>query len=454
MTMLHRWGREGRRIAGLRRWGFALLPGILFAAASTPEAAFAQVQATDIDNVRAITVDEAVEIALRRNPTLLQAFSSIEMAEHNRLSAFGQLLPSVNMNFGYQNSSTGRIDPLGEGIVATSYSTRLTASYNLFNGWSRFTDLKGARLGVVEQNARYREVEFQVIQQVKSQYAATVAARELVSVEQRRVQRQADQLEFVRQQLELGRATRSDSLRSQVDLNNARLALLNAENNARTTTFRLTEAVGSETLVGPIAGAELAETPITFTRDELFAMADVSAPSLQSTSAAVEAAEAAVSSARSGYLPSIFIGGGWGWSNQEFPPSNRSWQFSLTGSYPLFNGFQRETQVFRARATADQARQSERAAQLNISSELDARYATAQSALAGVDLASQNVELSEESLRVVQERYRLGLATILELQDAQITLTQAEVDLVTGRFDYEVAVAAIEALLGRRLDQP
>ena len=70
-----------------------------------------------------------------------------------------------------------------------------------------------------------------------------------------------------------------------------------------------------------------------------------------------------------------------------------------------------------------------------------------------MDLAERNVELSEESLRVVQERYQLGLATILELQDAQITLTQAEVDLVRGRFDYETALAGIEALLGRRLDQ-
>ena len=451
MTIQHRWGREGRRYAGFRRWGFALIPGMLFAAATTPGTVAGQVQATD--NVRAITVDEAVAIALRRNPTLLQAYSAIEMAEHNRLSAFGSLLPSLNMSFGYSNSSTGRLDPLGEGIVATSYSTQLSAGYNLFNGWSRFTDLRGARLGVVEQNARYRETEFRVTQQVKQAYAATVAARELVAVEERRVQRAADQLEFVRQQLELGRATRSDSLRSQVDLNNARLALLNAENTARTTTFRLTEVVGSETLVGPTAEAELAAMAIPHTRDELFAMADVTAPALQAASAAVEAAESAVSSARSSYLPSITLGGGWGWSNQEFPPSNRSWQFSLRGSYPLFNGFQRETQVFRARSQADQARQAERAAELNLSAALDEAYASAQSALAGVDLAVQNVELSEESLRVVQERYQLGLATILDLQDAQITLTQAEVDLVNRRFDYEVGVASIEALLGRRLDQ-
>ncbi len=451
MTIRHRSGCGGRPSAGLCRWGSVLLSAALLSGI-LPGTARAQVQASD--NVRAITVDEAVEIALRRNPQLLQAYSAIEMAEHNRLTAYGSLLPGVNAFFSYSNSSTGRLDALSQGIVATSYSTRINAGYTLFDGWGRFSNLKSARLGVTEQNARYRETEFQVMQQVKQAYAAAVAARELVAVEERRVQRQSDQLEFVRQQLELGRATRSDSLRSQVDLNNAQLALLNANNDARTRTFQLTEIIGSETLVGPTPDAELAVTAMPFTRDELFAIADISAPALQAVSAAVEAAEAAVTGARSSYLPTISLSGGYGWSNQEFPPSNRSWSVGLSGSYPLFNGFQRETQVFRARAQADQARHQERAAQLNLSSQLDERYATAQFALASVDLAEQNVELSEESLRVVQERYQLGLATILELQDAQITLTQAEVDLVRGRFEYDAAVAAIEALLGRRLDQP
>lgn len=451
MTIRHRSGCGGRPSAGLCRWGSVLLSAVLLSGI-LPGTARAQVQASD--DVRAITVEEAVETALRRNPGLLQAYSAIEMAEHNRLTAYGSLLPGVNAFFSYSNSSTGRLDALSQGIVATSYSTRINAGYTLFDGWGRFSNLKTARLGVTEQNARYRETEFQVIQQVKQAYAAAVAARELVAVEERRVQRQTDQLEFVRQQLELGRATRSDSLRSQVDLNNAQLSLLNARNDARTRTFELTEIIGSETLVGPTPEAELAVTAIPFTRDELFAIADISAPGLQAVSAAVEAAEAAVTGARSSYLPTISLSGGYGWSNQEFPPSNRSWSIGLSGSYPLFNGFQRETQVFRARASADQARQQERAARLNLSSQLDARYATAQSALVGVDLAEQNVELSEESLRVVQERYQLGLATILELQDAQITLTQAEVDLVTGRFQYDAAVATIEALLGRRLDQP
>ena len=401
-------------------------------------AAHAQLQPVG-DDFRPITLEEAIQLALRQNPTLEQARTNIENARHTRLGAVGSLLPSLNLSYGYSNSSTGRLDPTGQGIVSTSYSTQLTATYNLFDGWRRFTDLKGANLGIA----------YQTIQSVKQAYFNAVATRELVAVEERRVQRQVDQLDFVQQQLDLGRATRADLLRSQVDLNNARLALLNAQNGARNATFRLTEVVGSETRVGPVEEASLAGLPLSLSRDRLFSIAEQSAPTLKSAAASAEAAEAAVASARSSYLPSLSFSGGWAWANSDFPPTNRSWSLRLSGSYPLFNGFQRETQLFRARAQADIAEEQERAARLNLNSELDAAYNNAQSAQAGIDLAEQNIALSDESLRVVQERYRLGLATILELQDAQITLTQAEVDLVQRRFDYLLALAAIEALLGQ-----
>lgn len=447
----HRGSRpRATACAGWRRTALgAAVAGLLAWPAATPAHGQEGQQ-----SFRPISLDEAVNIAMRRNPGLSQARTNIETAEYGRLTAYGSFLPDLSLSYGYSNASSGRLDPTGQGIVTTSYSTQLSASYTLFDGWRRFTDLKGAKLGVVEQNARYRQTEYQTVQQVKQAYFNAVAARDLVGVEERRVERQEDQLDFVEQQLELGRATRSDLLSSQVDLNNARLALLNAENNERTTTFRLTEVVGSDTRVGPAPEATLEAMPLPFSRDQLFSMANQTAPSLRTAEAATEAAQSAVSSARSAYLPSLSFSGGWAWSNQAFPPTNRSWSLRLSGSMPLFNGFQRETQVYRAQAQADLAEQQERAARLNLNSELDAAYSSAQSAQAGIDLAVQNVALSEESLRVVQERYRLGLATILELQDAQIQLTQAEADLVQRRFDYQLALAQIEALLGRGVEEP
>jgi outer membrane protein TolC len=76
---------------------------------------------------------------------------------------------------------------------------------------------------------------------------------------------------------------------------------------------------------------------------------------------------------------------------------------------------------------------------------------TIDAAVASSDLAVQTVELAREDLRVTQERYRLGLSTILDLQAAQITLLQAEVDLIRRRFDYQLGLTRLEALLGTNL---
>ena len=124
---------------------------------------------------------------------------------------------------------------------------------------------------------------------------------------------------------------------------------------------------------------------------------------------------------------------------------------SLSGSLPLFNGFTRESQLYTARARADQSRSVERAVELKLRKDLDQAMGTIDAAAASIDLAEQTVELAHEDLRVTQERYRLGLATILDLQASQITLLQAEVDPIRRRFDYQLGLARLEALLGTNL---
>lgn len=401
---------------------------------------------------REVSLGEALELARQYSPTLEQSASALEIAEYGELSAWGGFLPSVSLGYSYNNSSSGRLDPTGQSITRTNYSAQLTGGIDLFRGLRRFSDLKGAKLGVEASSARYREAEYQTAEAVKIAYYNAVARRELMRVEGDRVQRQEDQLSFVNQQLELGRATRSDVLRSQVDLNNARVALLNAENAARASTYTLAEAVGMSEPLAPEAEADLAGTDVRIDEGEIMARALIGAPSLVSARADAAAAAAGVSSARSSYLPSLRLSGGWAWSNSEFPPQNRSWSLSLAGSLPIFDGFSRENQLYRAQAQRDQALAGERAAEIGLRKDIDAALGTIAAAQASIGLAEQTVELSAEDLRVTQERYRLGLATILDLQSAQITLRQAEVDLISRQFDYQIGLARLEALLGSDLN--
>lgn len=445
-------GRVGRAGAVAATVAVALVGG--GEAAAQEDAWEALRAAAQVGQAQEVTLEDAVELAMRRSPTLEQARAAVELAEFDRLGAYGGFLPRMNLGYGYTNSSTGRLDPTGQGITRTSWTMQLSASYDVFTGFRRFSDLRSTRLGVDAEDARYRQREYETLLRVQEAFFGAVATRDLVRVEEDRVRRQEDQLDFVEQQVRLGRATRADLLRSQVDLNNARLALLTAENDARTSTFRLAEAVGVEQPLTPSEEETLEARPFRWEHDRLLEIAEANAPSLRAARAVSEAAEATVSSARSNYLPSLSMSGGWAWQAGDFPPAQRSWSLQVSGNYPLFNGFQRENQVMRARAQADVARSQERATRLALRADVDAAYGRLQAARAGIDLAEQSVELSRESLRVVQERYRLGLATILDLQQAQITLREAEVQLVNRQFDYQLGLSELESLLGRTLRGP
>ena len=222
-------------------------------------------EALELDaSTREVTLEEAIDVALRRNPSLTQARNAVDLASYDRLGAVGSFLPNLSMNYGYSNASTGRLDPTGQAITRTSYDVSLGGSIELFDGLRRFSDLRNTRLGVAAENARLRQSEFQTILDVKQRFFNAVAARELVEVERERVRRQRDQLDFVEQQVDLGRATRADLLRSRVDLNNARLALLNAVNDARETTFRLAQSLGVDEPVAPAEEATLEMEPAVF----------------------------------------------------------------------------------------------------------------------------------------------------------------------------------------------
>ncbi|UCG75308.1 MAG: TolC family protein [Gemmatimonadota bacterium] len=437
-----------------RVWCVPVIGAAAFLASALPAAAQeTELTAAASDSVRQVTLGEAIRIARALNPELRISETNIDVAEYNRLDAWGNFLPRFDAGFGYSNSSTGRLDQTGQAITTTSYFFQLTGSYDLFEGFRKFTELNSAQLDLSAQQARYRQDELGLILAVRQAFYDALAFRDLVAVEQDRVERQQLQLEFVTQQLELGRSTRSDVLRSQVDLNNARIALLNAENQLRASTFALGRTLGLEGRVGPAPEATLDALPLQLSREEIYRIGLRTAPAVVSAEASAEAAASRVSTAKSAYLPNLSFRGGWAWANQDFPPQSRSWSIALTGSYPLFNGFQRESNVYRAQAAADAAASELRAEELQLVVDLDAAYNAIQVAVASIELAEQSVELSREDLRVSSERYRLGLATILDLQTAQIAVSQAEVDLIRRRFEYQIGVASLESLLGRTLQE-
>ena len=97
------------------------------------------------------------------------------------------------------------------------------------------------------------------------------------------------------------------------------------------------------------------------------------------------------------------------------------------------------------------AEANEADARHEVEAQLTTALASLQAARVGIDIANTSLAAAQEDLRVQKERYRLGVATIIDQLLSEESLTQAEVDVVTARFAYLRAKAQIEALIGRPL---
>jgi outer membrane protein TolC len=265
------------------------------------------------------------------------------------------------------------------------------------------------------------------------------------------MERARGQLEAAETRLELGTATQSDALRAELELGNAEAALLDAQSAMRNATLELGRRVGVAGQVRP-ADAALPDTaPPLPSLDVLVERATSTSPSVVAAEATLRSRRSERLAAFTPYLPTLRMTGGYDWSSFEFPPQERSWSMRLTASLPVFNGFQREAAI--QRTAANERIAEARARDASIAARVAVESAAAEIAAAErrVAIADRSVLLAREDLRVQEERYAIGVATILDLQTSQVALSDVEVAGVRARQALGMATARLEAILGQTL---
>ncbi len=401
---------------------------------------------------RTVTLQEAILLANQNHPVMIAGEAAVQSAESARLQALGAFLPTLTASSGFTDSSNQRFDQSSGRLVSTSYTAQTQASYEIFSAGRRLVTYRSSVAGVAAADAELREATFRTALQTTSSFYDAAAAAELLTVANRRVDRARRQLEFAKTRLEVGTATRSDVLRAELELGNAEVAQIDAESALRSARLALGRQIGLGGEVQPVAAALPDAPPALPAADSLANVAERSSPLVVSAKASHAQRRAERLSSYTFYFPTLRLNGGYDWFNVEYPPSRRSWSLRLTASLPVFNGFQREAELSRAAAAERTAEaMSKDAALAARAGAIDARQQV-ESAGRRVTIARRAVELAQEDLRVQEERYQLGVATILELQTSQVALAQAEADYVSARQRLGVAVATLEAVLGQDIE--
>ena len=124
---------------------------------------------------------------------------------------------------------------------------------------------------------------------------------------------------------------------------------------------------------------------------------------------------------------------------------------SLTISLPIFTGFSRQLQVAEAGAAREDAEEAVRAQRLAVRSAVRSRFAAVRTAHSSIAVQAAARDAAREQLRLAQDRYRVGSGTALELADAQAAVQRAEGDYVNAVYSYHIAIADLEAAVGRPL---
>ncbi len=408
-----------------------------------------------------ITLQDAIQRALVAQPSVVSAQGAVQRAGAQYKSSWGAFIPSLSLNssFGtsYSNGPSRVNQITGEVISGESYaksvSNGLSASVDLFTGFRRGAQMDAARANEAAADAGLLDAQAQTTLSAKQTFYGVLTAADLVRVRQASLRRAEEQLTVSVAKLRAGSATRSDSLRSLVNLGNARLQLLQANNAVVTTEASLGRLVGMEGPVRALPDSTYMQITELGDTAAIRLEAENNSPKVRAAQAQADAARASVRASKAAWWPQLNLSGRYSYNGND----SQDYEFfdsrsaTLALSYPIFNQFQRDQSIVNATTAADAAASTAADARRQVDASLTARLAELESARIQIDITATSLQAATEDLRVNQERYRVGAATIVDVLSSQEALSQAEVDVVQARYNYVVAKAQIEALIGRSL---
>jgi outer membrane protein len=462
-----------------------------------------------------LSLDEAISIARRNNPTMQQITNARRSADMNVRQAYANLLPSLTAN------ASGRYQVAGQqffnGIPLSSSSDIIQSSYSLSLGYQ--LDSR-AILGPQVVKAEAKAADADVTGSVEAlragitqQYLFVLQSQARAAVLDSLLQTTKGQLELAKARNAVGSVSILDVRTAEVNYGRAEIAALQAKNVAEVQMLRLFEQMGVPMPTSNVAlTTKFQVSAVNFKLDSLKQIARIANPGLLALRSREGSAVANLRMTRGSYLPSLSFGTGWGanasrfadgqslvlreearrasglvnciefdslrvgaglpslncTSSASFQPLTSAEQdaiiagnklsfdkaprsYSVFVQLPIFDNLSRETNVQRASIQRENARFAVKGREVKLDADVTEAYLNLQAAIRTTALQDVNAQAAREALSFAEERYRVGAATFLDVTTARGNFEQAEIDRVNAVYEYHRAFAALENAVGRPL---
>jgi len=403
-----------------------------------------------------LTLTDCIETALKNHPDIVRADQNVNVANSELWNAAGQFLPNIGASGSVSESWGNRIDINGLEFTAWTkrYSLDVSASISAFSGGRKFFNYFSSRANKAYFEYLAEGSRQSLIHSVKTYYFAYLAAQKTLEIREEALKRGEEQLKLAESRFEVGAASKSDVLKARVQFGTDRLNLITADNNVKKAFADLTYVIGVDVNSDVQFSTEYQTDSYEGTEADALKYGLGHHPGFLASEKDMKASKWDVWSAYAQYLPSINVSVSRGYSNPkwseltDFNDTDASWRVSTSISIPIFEQFSRKVAVSRAKASLNNSRAAFYYARNDLALQIKKAYLDMENAQERLQVAEETVVSAQEDMDLVQEKYNLGAATILELLDAQVSLITAENDKIQAEFDYNLAVATLEKAMG------
>jgi outer membrane protein TolC len=410
-----------------------------------------------------LSLQEAVDTSLRNHPTIRMGQATVEAAQQRVRQQVAGYLPKGGYNYTYSRQARPLTAAVGGVDIGGSQQRRTVTQFFNFNSTSFRVDqllfdfgrnldsIQSAIASTAASTADLDVTKQEVIFNTKQAYYNVLSSQRLLGVAEETVRQNQKHLEEAQARFEVGVAPRFDVTQAQVQVSNAELSRVEARNNVALGFETLRRAMGQNEPLQVRLLDQLEHRPVSLSEEAVAQEAYARRPELESIKAQQRASSERVSALKKQFLPSVSGTAQYNWTGRE-PPLQEGWMWGVTLTVPLFDSILTTSQLGEAQATLRNLQAQEENLQQQVTLEVRQGLLNLRRAEESIRVSEQTLVQARENLDLAEGRYAAGVGNIIEVTDAQVSLTSAQANNIKALYDYKTALAELEKAVGSPLE--
>ena len=405
-----------------------------------------------VENTLDITLEDCLKFALGNNPRIQAAMQDVFASDARIRQAWASYFPQFGWQTGYTRIRQLQLSDVFRQNLIFNYFVlgQISASQMLYD------------FGVTQNQVTIRKLDNQgykitltgtvndVICEVKKAYYNLQYAIEAKKVAEDSVVRYASFYEQAKAFYQAGTKPKVDVTIAEVNLSNAKLSLIQAENAVDIAMAKLNNTIGLPYTNKYRISEGLKYEPCDITLDSAIKTAQESRPEFQLAEVKVEEAKQNVKLVKKSYFPQLSLEGQFQVGGRS-PVSNYGYNFGGYLNFPTINGMLIKNEIKEARALESKERANAINTKNGIYYEVQESYYSLTEQKNKIPVASLGVKQAKENYELSFGRYKVGVGDPIELKDAQVQYQNAMLTYYQTMYDYNSARATLEKSIGKNI---